>query len=263
MKKIALFIFSFFFAALSIAQNKYQLYEYEVNYSLGKPLFKKGYLFIANDTLRYHTSKSYFLDEIKDFEVDPETGNPNINIGFGISNEHLLYIPNKRLVHSFGFIVNDNFLVKETMPKIPWKTTGNQKVISERKCTEFEVTFRGRKYNAWVDLTVPFGFGPWKLQDLPGLAIQIIADNGKMKWSLKSIKNLSEKEIKSFVEDQNIYLKQYPTITIKDFIKKEDEWRKNGSPVLVSRLPRDYRREGSINEIPRGGMELKYEWEGQ
>ena len=61
----------------------------------------------------------------------------------------------------------------ETIPSINWRINEAFKVIGQFKCQQAVGYFRGRTYTVWFASEIPVPYGPWKLQGLPGLILEV------------------------------------------------------------------------------------------
>lgn len=95
----------------------------------------------------------------------------------------------KEIVYSFSPIQGrlGNFL-KDTIRNQNWESTNEEKEINKRKCTKFILkSFFNTDWTAWIDLSVSINEGPWRFYDLPGLLVELIADNKTQKYTLQEI----------------------------------------------------------------------------
>ncbi|HJV20852.1 MAG TPA: GLPGLI family protein [Sediminibacterium sp.] len=78
-------------------------------------------------------------------------------------------------------------LVKEEVPRQAWVLEEEQKIIGRFSCKKAVAFFRGRRYIAWYCPDLPYSFGPWKLNGLPGLIVETRDEEGEVSFSLKQI----------------------------------------------------------------------------
>jgi GLPGLI family protein len=237
------------------------LFEYEVNYSLGKALVKKGTVFELDGNIYYNTSKTEFLENMERLTFSEQTGVPNINIisaGNGIENNVSLLKENIHIdTYSVG---NEVIRTDEVLQKLQWVSTGEKRVVNGRDCVKMMSKFRGRVYLAYVDLTVPVNFGPWKFNNFPGLPVLIYDIENKLKWTLTGINKESRSDFFDFIQKQKFYLNSLRKVTLREYVKIYDE-TDNGRSTIVSKLPRDYKQVPGQKKKKRGGLELIFEWE--
>jgi GLPGLI family protein len=74
---------------------------------------------------------------------------------------------------SYEYMFKKNNLLMETIPSINWKINEAFKVIGQFKCQQAVGYFRGRTYTVWFASEIPVPYGPWKLQGLPGLILEV------------------------------------------------------------------------------------------
>ena len=248
---------------LSYGQTKdsIPIFEYEIRYSLGKALVKKGYVFKKENKIHFNTTKSVFLEKIKKFTENNDEGMPEINIVEGVVNENIITDLNKNKLFKLCNLKGKSILTEEVLKINQWKPTGVKKEISNRNCIELEGNFRGRDYIAYVDLEIPFYFGPWKLNNFPGLLVEVSDTKKQLSWKLLSIKNVSKSKINGFIKKQEDFFSSLKTISLKEFVPLHDLTKYNIFSYSTSRLPRDYKKRKSTKKKRRTGLELVYEWE--
>ncbi len=259
--KIIYIIFFSFASVLSQEREQVPIFEYEISYNLGKALVKKGYVFNYNNNIYYNTSETVFLEKIKKITKNKDTGIPNLNIlsaGNGAENSVSKTKENTRFTsYSIG---NQIVNVEEGLVTQKWKLTGLAKKINKRNCVELTTTFRGRNYIAYVDLSIPINFGPWKFNNLPGVPVLIVDTKNKLKWTLSGIRNQTKENIKTFVKKQKKYLESLKKMSLEKYVSLYDKTN-NGHTLLTARMPRKYKQKKSFKNHKRGGLELLFEWE--
>ena len=78
--------------------------------------------------------------------------------------------------------------LKDTVREMKWESTVDEKVINKRVCTKFVLkSFFNTNWTAWIDLSLPFSEGPWRFTNLPGLIVELTADNETQKYILMEI----------------------------------------------------------------------------
>ena len=141
----------------------------------------------------------------------------------------------------------------EEIPKMNWMIDYTEtKKIANYNCNKATVNFRGRDYTAWYTIQLPFSFGPWKFNGLPGLILEITDVTNTFKWRASKIKYPAIKKIE-------VPYKKVKRVTLRDLIDIEEENMKVRRARILSVLPK-----GAIITVPkndRNGIELVYEWE--
>jgi GLPGLI family protein len=64
------------------------------------------------------------------------------------------------------------YVMPEKIEKIDWKITKETKKIGGYICQKATGVCKGRAYTAWFAADIPYSFGPWKLNGLPGLIME-------------------------------------------------------------------------------------------
>ncbi|MEH0007607.1 MAG: GLPGLI family protein [Flavobacteriales bacterium] len=82
-------------------------------------------------------------------------------------------LQSERIKSNFGGIY-----MSEKTPRIDWRITDRKKTLGPYDVIKAVAKFRGRAFEAWFAPEIPFPYGPWKLQGLPGLILEAY-DTGK------------------------------------------------------------------------------------
>lgn len=73
------------------------------------------------------------------------------------------------------------FVLKDSLNHLKWVIDNNvKKVILNYSCTKATTHFRGRNYVAYFTDEVPINDGPWKMNGLPGLILELYEQSGKL-----------------------------------------------------------------------------------
>ena len=89
------------------------------------------------------------------------------------------------------------------------------KTISGFKSQKAEGLSRGRKYTAWFTNEIPIKYGPWKLNGLPGLILNVTDDKNEVAFYAKSIKVPFNSNSVSKIEFR--FNSNYNKISLSDF----------------------------------------------
>lgn len=154
---------------------------------------------------------------------------------------------------SYDIRKNDVYEIVEDIPKMDWKIDYTEtKKIANYNCYKATLSFRGRDYIAWYTTKLPFSFGPWKFNGLPGIILEIFDITNTFKWSATKIKYPGEKKLE-------VPYKNVKRVTLRELIEIQKEHMKIRRAKIMSLLPKD-----AIVTIPkndRNDIELVYEWE--
>lgn len=138
-------------------------------------------------------------------------------------------------------------MYEENMPFFNWTIHPEKLEILSYKCQRATMTFRGREYEAWFTLEIPFSEGPWKFGGLPGLILQLQDNEQHYIFECTGIKKYSKPEpIKLWKLDyQKVTRKEYKE-AMKVMYEKPYIWAKNlgvnyvysdGTEAIDSRFP--------------------------
>ncbi|WP_051268473.1 GLPGLI family protein [Terrimonas ferruginea] len=86
-------------------------------------------------------------------------------------NEEIFINKSKSTLQTAGRIGFKNYHFIVSLPGINWKLSNETKVILGYNCQKATGDFGGRTFDAWFTADLPYAFGPWKLNGLPGLIL--------------------------------------------------------------------------------------------
>ena len=125
------------------------------------------------------------------------------------------------------------FVAGEVVPKISWKISKESLKILNYTCYKATTTFRGREYTAWFTPELPFNYGPWKLQGLPGLILK--ADTELFSYEAKRIVLNSDKIPR--LNDLSFLGKAKVKHTMRESFDYENNWLENMRANIYASLP--------------------------
>jgi GLPGLI family protein len=131
-------------------------------------------------------------------------------------------------------------LVREPIPKQEWILEEGLKVIGKFTCKKAVTVFRGRKYIAWYCPDLPYGFGPWKLNGLPGLIIEASDEEGQVSFYLKQV--VSPFRVTLLPPDQG----NYKMMSYADYRKKLQQEETEFQRRILSKLSREMNASVSV-----------------
>ena len=86
--------------------------------------------------------------------------------------ESYLFNTPKHSLKEISKIAREVLYVEQNFPALDWTILDDTKTIGGYSCQKAQTTFKGRTYEAWFTTELPFSYGPWKLQGLPGLILE-------------------------------------------------------------------------------------------
>ncbi|QXP74111.1 GLPGLI family protein [Tenacibaculum sp. HL-MS23] len=194
-----------------------------------------------------------FLEKLNTGNKARITSSNEITIGGDRIDIYRLTNKKNNTLISYDIRKKTIYEIVEEIPKMNWKIDYTEtKKIANYNCNKATVNFRGRDYKAWYSIKLPFSFGPWKFNGLPGLILEIKDVTNTFKWRASKIKYPGVKKIE-------VPYKKVKRVSLRKLIKIEEENSKIMRAKLMSLLPKD-----AIVTIPkndRNDLELVYEWE--
>lgn len=189
MKKI-IFLFHLLIVTVFFSQKKFDVvYEadYELKYKLSNASnYKKETTF----ALLINESSSYFKNMNKYIADSLEVEKVNVPI-----QEGMKYVTDFRdyigTTSSKIYVTTEiNYVAYEYEEpnNINWKIKNEFKTVAGYKCQRAEVTKYGRTWIAWFTTDIPFQFGPYKFNGLPGLIAEIYDTKDDYHYTLYSFR---------------------------------------------------------------------------
>lgn len=217
---------------------------------------------VTTSKLVFNNSEAYYVEGSRLPKASAQT-NKKINIQEGndltINELFVTDLKNKKMLTK-SKIGNSFYQAEEKLFPIDWQIDTNSKAtILGYQCYKATGVFRGRQYTAWFTEEFPVKFGPWKLNGLPGLILEVSDAMGEVVFVAERIENLKNSKPENF----STFTKQseYKKLSLKEYVSI---CKKNNSAIfhaIIAKLP----REAKITEINENdkptGYELKYEWE--
>lgn len=159
----------------------------------GKTVQKK-----ATYTLKTTTGRSLFLEHPTAEDIKKDYKNMNFDLDFGSPVELWLYkdFKTKELSYKVALRKGKFLKAEDQIVPIQWQLTNQQRTISGIPCQEAIGNFRGRTYHAWFTYTIPISDGPWKLNGLPGLILEVYDDEKFVVFLFDGLKKTNEPIVK-------------------------------------------------------------------
>ncbi|SJZ34022.1 GLPGLI family protein [Sediminibacterium ginsengisoli] len=109
-------------------------------------------------------------------------------------NEEIFISKTNGTVQTAGRIGFKNYHFSVPLPSINWKLGNEQKMICGYNCQKAVGDFGGRTFEAWFVPDLPYSFGPWKLNGLPGLILSANDTKNEISFTCKEITKNSDPE---------------------------------------------------------------------
>lgn len=251
---------SFFFLLLFFSIN-IQAQDVTVHYNqtidLDEPQITKYELYIAQNQSLYFDVTGKKSTKITEKQED------NLNT-FNIIEEHKpenIYVDftDKTLKQS-TYLGEENYVIKENLYPFNWNITNETKQIANYTCTKATTKFRGRNYEAWFTEEIPTSAGPWKMNSLPGLILELYdTDHLIVVQAKKVITQSLGKEQTDLISD----IKNTETKTYKEYDKLFKEHVQELFNKMATKMPEGFSGSMKIDENCEDckSLEIYEEWE--
>lgn len=113
----------------------------------------------------------------------------------GSVDKYYTYEDLKEIQRVRGFGVPElTYLIPDKDINISWKIHNDTKKINDYNCQKATAKFRGREWTAWFCSDLPYQFGPWKLNGLPGLILEAYDTRQQIKFLFSKMEQASANE---------------------------------------------------------------------
>ncbi|PCI34157.1 MAG: hypothetical protein COB60_06360 [Flavobacteriaceae bacterium] len=203
---------------------------YEQTISNNDGILSKEYKLIFNNQESYY--EEVISKEYKKGQDRKEDGTIVLNIRDN-QNPQFYYNSKEKGFYFSQIVYNQHLFVKDNFI-INWNLSNEIKRINDIKCQKATTKFRGREYVAWFTNKIPISFGPWKLNGLSGLILEVYDTTGYFRVVAKKIRiNLNKNDtIKIPLIDTN------KAMSINEFKKQTSKLEADFISRLNSKLPK-------------------------
>jgi len=210
----------------------------EVSYKVTRNYSTSG---VSNYKLKFNDSESYFYFykaskkyKYKEYsEVEEKEEGTQYNQYVVFNNKHTSFYYKSQNDFFFREIyIEDSFYVRDTLD-LDWQLKDGLKEIAGFRCNEAFINFRGRDYTVWYTTDIPYGFGPWKFNGLPGLILEIIEKEGVFKAEAYSI---SIENVENFVSLKPKVEEEF--ISLESYFARKEELLQEERKIFQSKLPK-------------------------
>lgn len=158
-----------------------------------------------NNAAQYYSETGKEQSELwkKRTEEAERTGSTSIDLGHvtKITNEKIFTFPDNKKIFIIRKFQRNEYEIPEQLPDFKWKIMKQIKMIKGYNCQLATGFWRGRTYHAWFTSDLPYPYGPWKINGLPGIVLEATDETNTVRFECDSIyKNTDESTI-SLPED--------------------------------------------------------------
>src|SRR6185312_8209414 len=142
------------------------------------PYTENMVLFVGKASSSYRSYDTQLQNELyrKQFQeqlINSPDGNVSLNRKIiGSVTEYYQFINYKKLVRK-ELIMMDPYIVNDVLPAINWHISNDKANFAELHCQKATCHFKGRDYTAWFCPDLPVHVGPWKINGLPGVIVDV------------------------------------------------------------------------------------------
>lgn len=131
-------------------------------------------LYIGKEASLYTTYSDKIIEQQLDQQMRAPGFDGNITLtGSSRTTKASYYFRPKDEIYSELYKIGSvQYRLDDTFPQLEWKLMAQTKTIGGYTCQRAETYFKGRDYSVWFSPDLPFPYGPWKLQGLPGLILE-------------------------------------------------------------------------------------------
>lgn len=97
--------------------------------------------------------------------------------------------------HRVERVIDNKYIITEDQPQIDWQLHEDVKMIEGYEAQKATAFFGGRFYTAWFTPDIPFSYGPWKLQGLPGLILEARDSKNEVVFEFRGFQMIPEGEL--------------------------------------------------------------------
>lgn len=215
MKNILFFLLLLLSASIKsqnikVSYKQYQNYDYTAVIPL--------YLYI--NTLENTSALIQDIDKESMYLNDNEPSKSDYNASSDRTNPYdfiLLDLDNKT-IEIYEDFARKAYKVNDVFPEIKWQLVNEQKTINNIQVNKAVGTYRGNTWNVWYAPSIPYSFGPWKLNGLPGLILEAKDIAGNISFNAEKVEyNVACNDC---VPPKNSYHK----INLKEYLLLQDKF---------------------------------------
>ncbi len=166
--------------------------------------------------VNYNNIKFYNLEYLKNDSIQNAKGYrqpifsyPDLSIRVGRLKKQNFYTTYYDLTPSYYSVRTKDFQ--------NWKIINETKIIGTFKCQKAVANFAGRNWTAWFTQDIPYPYGPYKFNGLPGLILEVYDNSNNYHFTFIGNRKVRESDSSRFFETEQ---------GNKPFSVTMDEWKK-------------------------------------
>lgn len=245
------FIFFYLFSTLTVLGQNNGRVEYLGVKSFNEDLLHEGILLFSDSQSIYREIQKENVEE-----METEVRDKGVEIRLSGNGFIPIYIVDRERDSLFSIerMFRENFILKESIPRIDWKILNEEKQLNTLSCQKAVGTFRGRTYTVWFAPEIPVPYGPWKLCGLPGLILEATDHKNQIIFKANKVKIVEEANLEIPELDGAVALRKYITEIIP---KKFEEL----NALMISRTKDRNTTISKFEPVRESFKEVIYEWE--
>jgi GLPGLI family protein len=220
----------FVYAQVLLSQTRSLTAEYDMIINLDQPKQYVSQLEFGNGISYYHwnNTENRSSSEVDDF------GNAKFYIDITDSIGTINMVDyHTDSIYTRSLLLKDILVLKEKRPELDWKLLDEQKKIGKFLANKAICRFRGRNYTAWYTTQIPSNIGPWKLNGLPGMILEVHEEDKILEIYFKSIRISNEG-----INDLAAIFSSGKTITLQEYAESQNKLGDELVKKIASKLPR-------------------------
>ncbi|MBT0533595.1 GLPGLI family protein [Riemerella anatipestifer] len=159
---------------------------------------------------------------------------------------YTIYSNPKENVYTLNNELSHYYTYTAPIPKLEWKISSTTKKIGDYLAVKATTRYSGRNYEAWFTQEIPFSYGPYLFQGLPGLILEIRDTANHYAFTLFKIEKLdtvmtkgSGKEVLEVTREKYKKLERVYHENPGQFIDGT-AYDAGGNPINFRKKPRPY-----------------------
>lgn len=194
-------------------------------------------------TLHFNSEESYYEEDIfeehKKKTVRKMDGT-SVHQPRDDNNPQFFLLNNTGELYFSEFNISKHLFSKENDDyNVDWTITDEIKKIGKFECQKAIGEFRGRTYHAWFTSEIALGFGPWKLNGLPGLILEAYDTDDYISFTAKRVSVLSNnRDSYDYMQLRKSKMNFESALSIQELLIEKEVLIEEYFETLSARLPK-------------------------